>query len=86
MKLRQQADSTTVLMDIFTGKSVSVWRFEKKVEIIGSYLDSTFAPDVDVSTGVSCDGISILSKRHTQHILWLLVFLETKTEGEVVLQ
>lgn len=39
------------------------------------HLDSTFGPDVEVSTGVSCDGVSILGKRHTQHILWLLMFL-----------
>jgi hypothetical protein len=38
----------------------------------------TFGPDVDVSTGVSCDGVSVLSKGHTQHVLGLLVFLGEK--------
>lgn len=52
----------------------------EKVGIILIYSDCTFGPDVDISTGVSCDSISILSKRYTQHILWLLVFLENKSE------
>lgn len=43
------------------------------------FLNSTFGPDVDVSTGVSCDGVSILSKCHTQHILWLFMFLERES-------
>lgn len=48
----------------------------EKFGIILIYSDRTFGPDVDISTGVSCDSISILSKRYAQHILWLLMFLE----------
>lgn len=40
------------------------------------HWEATFGPDIDVTTGVSCDGVSVFSKSHTQHILWFLMFLQ----------
>ena len=35
----------------------------------------TLGPDVDVPAGVSRDGVSVLSERHAEDVLGLLVFL-----------
>lgn len=51
---------------------------QRNVGIILVPLECTSGPDVNISTGVSCDGVPVISKRDTQHILWLLVFLQKK--------
>lgn len=59
-------------------------RKEKKKKKLDQnfHFDRTFGPDVEVPTGVSCDGVSILSECHTQHILWFLVFLQSQTNKD----
>lgn len=65
-------------MSMVTGREIFEQSrvFEKmEVGVQTNVLILTFAPDIEVSPRVSSDHVATFQEGHTQHILWLLVFL-----------